>query len=79
MLEIFKAKPVLSKENTDFQIATYKWLLKNFGEKHFFEETKLILPTREFFHLKLKAKMRLQLRHLSSLKNMQEWMNGTVS
>lgn len=48
----FKKKPLLSEENEAFQIETYKWLLKNFGGKYFFQDTELILPTEEFFPVK---------------------------
>jgi hypothetical protein len=49
MFGLFKSKPILSQEDTDFQIATYKWLLKHFGAADFYEDSKLILSTREFF------------------------------
>ena len=45
----FRKQPLLSEENEAFQVETYKWLLKNFGGKYFYEDTKLILPTEEFF------------------------------
>lgn len=49
MWNLFRKQPLLSEENEAFQIETYKWLLKNFGGKEFYDETKLILPTEEFF------------------------------
>ena len=47
-----RKQSLLSEENEAFQIETYKWLLKNFGGKYFYEDTKLILPTEEFFPVK---------------------------
>lgn len=55
MFGIFKSKPILSKEDTDFQIATFKWLLSNFGGDDFYVHAKLVLPTREFFPSKVEC------------------------
>ena len=49
MFSIFKSKPLLSDKDREFQIACYKWLLKNFGGDEFYKNTKLVLPTRDFF------------------------------
>ncbi len=49
MFSIFRTKPLLSEEDLEFQIATYGWLLRNFGQQHFHNNASLILPTREFF------------------------------
>ncbi|NQZ07093.1 MAG: hypothetical protein HRT35_08025 [Algicola sp.] len=48
----FKTKPLLSEQDQQFQIATFKWLLKYFGGQDFVD-TKLILPIREHFPQKL--------------------------
>jgi len=53
MLGLFKTKPLLSEQDLDFQVATYRWLLKNFGGNDFYEESKLVLPTREHFPSKI--------------------------
>jgi hypothetical protein len=53
MFGLFKSKPILSQDDTEFQIATYKWLLKHFGGADFYEDSKLILPTREYFPAKV--------------------------
>jgi hypothetical protein len=45
----FRKKRLLSEEDAQFQIACYKWLLTHFGGDNFYEETRLILPTKEFF------------------------------
>lgn len=50
----FKKRALLSDENEIFQIETYKWLLSHFGGVDFYNETKLILPTEEYFPLKFK-------------------------
>lgn len=44
-----KRKPLLSDEDLYFQVETYKWLLTHFGGKYFYDETILVLPTKEFF------------------------------
>jgi hypothetical protein len=49
MFGIFSKKSILSKEDTEFQIATFKWLLKNFGGDNFFQQAVLVLPTKEYF------------------------------
>ena len=49
MFDFFRARPILSDEDFYFQIETYKWLLKNFGGKDFFEKTELVLPTKTYF------------------------------
>lgn len=46
---------MLSNENVEFQIATYQWLLKNFGDTDFYEDTKLVLPTRDYFPSKVQS------------------------
>lgn len=45
----FRKKPLLSEEDEFFQIETYRWLLRNFGGDDFYKDTRLILPTEEFF------------------------------
>ncbi len=49
MLGMFRSKPILTAEDRDFQFAVFSWLLKHFGGKDFYEDTTLVLPTREFF------------------------------
>ncbi len=49
MLNIFKPKPLLSKEDQEFQHASYAWLLKHFGGNDFYKDAQLILPTKDFF------------------------------
>ncbi|MDO6765537.1 hypothetical protein [Agarivorans sp. 1_MG-2023] len=55
MLGIFKRKPTLSTEDVEFQIATFKWLLRNFGGDDFYNHAKLVLPTRKFFPSKVNS------------------------
>lgn len=49
MFGFLKSKPLISSTDLEFQIATYKWLLKNFGGDDFYKTTKLVLPTTEYF------------------------------
>lgn len=53
MLNFFKSKPLLSTSDIEFQVATFKWLLKNFGGDDFYKTTELVLPTKEFFPSKV--------------------------
>lgn len=53
MFNFFKAKPILSEQDAEFQIETYKWLLKYFGGKYFYEYAQLVLPTRDYFPSKV--------------------------
>lgn len=40
---------MLSREDREFQIATFQWLLRHFGGDGFFKHAMLVLPTKEFF------------------------------
>jgi hypothetical protein len=53
MFGLFKSKAILSPEDTEFQLETFKWLLRNFGGADFYEHAKLVLPTREYFPSKV--------------------------
>ncbi|WP_290609666.1 hypothetical protein [Arsukibacterium sp. UBA3155] len=53
MFGIFESKPILSVEDTEFQIATFKWLLKHFGGDDFYQDSTLVLPTKNFFPSKV--------------------------
>ena len=49
MFSLFKKTPLLSEKDFNFQLETYKWLLKNFGGDSFYHKAKLVLPTKTFF------------------------------
>ncbi|QIA65375.1 hypothetical protein GT360_17705 [Vibrio astriarenae] len=49
MFSLFKPRSVLVGSDLDFQIETYKYLMKYFGGESFYTKTKLVLPTDEFF------------------------------
>jgi hypothetical protein len=53
MLNFFKSKPLLSQSDIEFQVATFKWLLKSFGGDDFYKTTELVLPTKEYFPSKV--------------------------
>ncbi len=53
MFNLFKSKSLLSQSDIEFQVATFKWLLKNFGGDDFYKTTKLVLPTKEYFPSKV--------------------------
>lgn len=76
MLDFFKTKPLLSNEDTEFQIATFKWLLKNFGGSDFHDTTVLILPTEEFFPTKVETADEAAFETFNSVKKyagLQNW------
>ena len=37
MLNFLKSKPLISKADIEFQVASFKWLLKNFGGDDFYK------------------------------------------
>ena len=49
MFGFLKPKNLISDEDAQFQIETYKWLLKHYGGDAFFKSAQLVLPTSEFF------------------------------
>ena len=55
MLNFFKSKPLLSPSDIEFQLATFKWLLKNFGGDDFYKTTDLVLPSKEYFPSKVNS------------------------
>jgi len=76
MFNFFKAKPTLSEQDTEFQIETYKWLLKHFGGKDFYEEAQLVLPTREYFPSKVNSPEEAAEETFETVKKyagMEEW------
>ncbi|MBB6521274.1 hypothetical protein [Pseudoteredinibacter isoporae] len=73
---MFKSKPILSEEDRAFQVATFKWLLKHFGGKDFYVDTKLILPTNEFFPSKVGSAQEAAIETFHAVKKhagMEEW------
>lgn len=76
MLGIFKSKPILSDEDTEFQIATFSWLLRNFGGKDFYEDSILILPTKEYFPSRVENEKDAAIETFEAVKKyagMEEW------
>ncbi len=76
MLGIFKSKPLLSVDDAEFQVATYKWLLKNYGGEDFYKNTKLVLPTKEFFPSKVESEEEAAVETFNTVKGfagMQDW------
>lgn len=49
LLSLFKTQPFLDESTTHWIIDTYEWALTQFDGKEFINNTKLILPTGEFF------------------------------
>ncbi|ODB99325.1 hypothetical protein A3197_14440 [Candidatus Thiodiazotropha endoloripes] len=45
----FRKKPLLTEQDTRFQIECYRWLLTHFGGNDFYKEAQLVLPTSDYF------------------------------
>lgn len=45
----FKAKPLIDENSADFIFSTVAWVLQNFDHDEFFNRTRLVSPTNEFF------------------------------
>lgn len=76
MLNFFKSKPILSEQNAVFQVETYKWLLKFFGGESFYEEAKLILPTRQYFPSRVESPEEAAIETFKAVKKyagMEAW------
>ena len=76
MFGIFKGKSVLSEEDACFQIATFKWLLKNFGGDDFYNHADLILPTRDYFSSRVESSEQAAVETFLAVKKyagMDEW------
>lgn len=55
LLSLFKTQPFLDESTTNWIIDTYEWALTQFDSKEFIENTKLVLPTGEFFPAKVSS------------------------
>lgn len=76
MFNFLKSKPILSEQDVGFQVETYKWLLKYFGGKDFYEEAKLILPTSQYFPSKVEGPEEAAIETFEAVKKyagMEEW------
>ncbi|ODB89002.1 hypothetical protein A3193_09355 [Candidatus Thiodiazotropha endoloripes] len=49
MWNSFRKKPLLTEQDTRFQIECYRWLLTHFGGDDFYKEAQLVLPTGDYF------------------------------
>jgi hypothetical protein len=45
----FKAKPLIDSNSADFIFTTVAWVLQNFDHDEFFNRTRLVAPSNEFF------------------------------
>ena len=53
IFNLFKPKPILSKNALDFEIASFRWLLKHFNLLEFYNVNRLILPNEKFFPINM--------------------------
>ena len=49
IFNLFKPKPILSQNALDFEIASFRWLLKNLNVIEFYNVHRLIVPSEKFF------------------------------
>ena len=49
LLNVFKTKPLLDSESADWIFEAFHWALTNFDSQEFFNRSKLIQPTNQFF------------------------------
>ena len=76
MLNLFKSRPILSDEDTAFQLATFKWLLKHFGGDDFYKDAQLVLPTKEYFPSKVESEAEAAIETFDAVKKyagMEAW------
>lgn len=76
MFGFFKPKNLLSDDDANFQIETYRWLLKYYGGDAFFKSTKLVLPTSEFFPDQVSSENEVALSTFNAVKyhaGMENW------
>jgi len=82
MFGLFKSKPLLSAQDVEFQIATFKWLLKNFGGDDFYQTTKLVLPTKAYFPSKVESPEEAAISTFEQVKKhagMESWQCKLVA
>ena len=56
IFKFFKPKPILSEQSLEFEIASFRWLLKNCNAIEFYNVLQLVLPTEKFFPIKMGEK-----------------------
>ena len=76
MLGMFRSKPMLTNEGSDFQLAVFSWLLKHFGGKDFYTDAVLVLPTQDFFPSKVSSDDEAAITTFNAVKKyagLEEW------
>lgn len=76
MFNWFKTSPLLSEEDAIFHVEIWKWLLKHYGGTDFFQDTRLVLPTQEFFPTQVHSEHDIASSTFESVKlhaGMAEW------
>ncbi|TDF38417.1 hypothetical protein EYS14_12110 [Alteromonadaceae bacterium M269] len=76
MLGLFKSEPLISENDREFQIASFKWLLGNFGGDDFYKNTYLVLPTKEYFPSQVQSEDDVAIETFKAIKkhaNMVDW------
>ncbi len=72
----FGRRSVLSEEDLQFQIESYRWLLTHFGGDDFYKKAVLVLPTKEFFPAVVNSKdeaVRATFEQVKKYAGMSEW------
>jgi hypothetical protein len=49
LISKFKSKPLVDQNSADFIFTTVAWVLQNFDHEEFFNRTRLVAPSNEFF------------------------------
>jgi len=76
MFNLFKSKKTLTEQDSEFQVETYKWLLKNFGGDNFYSKSQIVLPTREYFPSKVESPEEAAIETFEAVKKyagLEEW------
>lgn len=76
MFNWFKTPNLISEDDANFHIETWKWLLQYYGGTPFFKDTQLVLPTKTFFPTQVHSADEIALATFESVKNyagMSQW------
>lgn len=76
MFNFLKSKPILCEQDIDFQVRTYKWLLRNWGGDKFYKEVQLILPNKKYFPSEVKSPEEAAIETFEAVKKhagLEEW------
>lgn len=76
LLDLFRRRPPLEAESEAWLLEAFDWCLRNFQPAHFFEHTRLVLPSNDFFPGRadsVEGMARLILEHVKAYAGMAHW------